>query len=320
MDLLPDIIGQSPGFLRTYELAKLVAPTNVNVLISGETGTGKDLFANAIHKNSKREGRPFIIINCAAEPDSLFESELFGHEKGAFTGAYAARVGKLKFADRGTLFLDEIGDMPLSMQSKILRAIDQKNFTPLGQNNPTSSDFRLICATNKNLTDYVANGSFREDLYYRINGIDIELPPLRSRKDDIPLFVEHFTKLACENNQLKEFLPEALIALQQYFWPGNIRQLKNVCERAVILSQADKIGLPDLPDDIVNFKSKAYLKAIKKQLKEWNEKYSLTLQDLDNSYIEVVYESNGRNKSKAAKALGMNRTTLGRRLEKLSLV
>ena len=317
MDLFPDIIGQSPGFLRTYELAKLVAPTNVNVLISGETGTGKEVFANAIHKYSKREGRPFIIINCAAVPDSLFESELFGHEKGAFTGASKAMVGKLKFADRGTLFLDEIGDMPLSMQSKILRAIESKNFTPLGQNNPISSDFRLICATNKNLTDYVANGSFREDLYYRINGFEIELPPLRSRKDDIPLFVEHFTKLACENNQLKEFLPEALIALQQYFWPGNIRQLKNVCERAVILCQADKIGLPDLPDFINESKFRTDNESI---LFNCAMDAGHTLEKVEYIFVKKSYEKFGQNQSKAAKALGISRTTYWRRLKKFGLI
>jgi transcriptional regulator with PAS, ATPase and Fis domain len=322
MDYLPEIIGQSPEFLQPLKLAKMVAPTDYSVLIFGETGTGKELFAKGIHENSKRKGGPFMIINCGAESDGLLEAELFGHTKGAFTGAFNARVGKFKYAHGGTLFLDEIGDMPLSMQSKVLRAIEQKEFTPLGQNNPVSSDFRIICATNKNLVDCVASGSFREDLYYRINAFEIKLPPLRSRKDDIPCLVEHFTKLACENNQLplKGFLPEALTVFQQYSWPGNIRQLKNFCESAVILCQTDKIDLSCLPNEIIKFKNKPLTKAIKKPLKEWYEIYSPSLHDLNNIYIEVVFEANEKNKSKTAKALGISRTTLTKRIGELSLV
>ena len=322
MDLLPEIIGQSPDLVDTLDYAKIIAPTDTNVLIIGETGTGKELFAKTIHMISKRNKGPFKIISCPTINDGLMENELFGHIRGAFTGALNNKDGILKSADGGTVFFDEISDMPASIQPKVLRAIEQKEFTPLGQNDPISSDFRLICATNKNLMDMVDEGSFREDLYYRINVLEIKLPPLRSRKDDIPLLMRHFAEVVCRKNhrKIKEFLPEALKALQQYSWPGNVRQLANVCERAVISCQADEIGLPDLPDEIISFKNKPLIKTIKKPLKEWYEIYSPSLNDLRNIYIEVVFEANEKNKLKTAKALGISRNTLTKRIGELSLV
>ena len=247
-----EIIGQSQVMQQLREQVRIVAPTNAWVLITGENGTGKELVARAIHRFSKRAGKPFVEVNCAAIPEELIESELFGHEKGAFTGATAKRRGKFDQAHEGTLFLDEIADMSLKTQAKVLRILQEQRFERVGGSRPIQVDVRVVAATNKNLEELIGRGQFREDLYYRINVIPIAVPALKERTEDIPLLIEYFLKeFAREtNNQPKIMTPEAVAVLRQQNWPGNIRELKNFIHRLAILTPGRVINLADLPGNL----------------------------------------------------------------------
>ena len=232
-----ELVGTSPAMQRLRQLIATAGPTSGRVLISGDNGTGKELVARAIHQQSPRCGRPFVAVNCAAIPETLIESELFGHERGAFTGATTQKRGQFEQADGGTMFLDEIGDMSLNTQAKVLRALEQQQFTRVGGNKLIKVDVRVIAASNKNLAKEIEKGSFRDDLFYRLNVLPIEVPPLRDRKEDIPLLVRHFLRMHAEEQGLKvkDVVPDALEALQLYEWPGNIRELRNLVERLLIM-------------------------------------------------------------------------------------
>jgi len=244
------MVGESPALTTLREQIRLVAPTAASVLITGENGTGKELVARAIHFESSRRGKPFIEINCAAIPDELIESELFGHEKGAFTGAVAQKKGKFDLADGGTIFLDEIGDMSLRTQAKVLRIIQERKFERVGGTRTIEVDVRIVAATNKVLEDEIKSGAFREDLYYRLNVVPFRVPALRERREDIPVLATHFLDLFCrkEGREPKSITPEAVELMQGYDWPGNVRELKNIIERLVIMTPARTIALDHLPD------------------------------------------------------------------------
>jgi two-component system nitrogen regulation response regulator NtrX len=245
-----ELIGASAVMVALREQIMRVAPTNASVLVSGANGTGKELVARSIHYYSQRHIKPFVAINCAAIPEELIESELFGHEKGAFTGALAQKKGKFDLADGGTLFLDEIGDMSLKTQAKVLRILQERCFERVGGTRLVAVDVRIIAATNKNLNEEISHGHFREDLYYRLNVVPFRVPALRERSDDIPLLVQHFVNLFYrkEGRDPKSFLSETLIMLKQYHWPGNVRELKNIIERILIMTPGRTITCDDIPD------------------------------------------------------------------------
>jgi len=292
-----NIIAKSPRMQQVIEAIKVVAASNATVLITGETGTGKELVARAIHSRSQRRGKPFIAVSCAALPETLLESELFGHEKGAFTGAYAQKKGKFEIANRGTLFLDEIGEMSANIQVHLLRVLEEKEFTRVGGNEPIKVDVRVISATNRDMKEAVAKGQFREDLYYRLNVVNIELPPLRERREDIPLLTQHFLKkFALENNkEIAGFSPEATDFLLRYDWPGNVRELENAIERAVILARKPVIEIDDLPQQTLAASPIPAGKNLRQVAK--------------NHIINVLAQTKG-NYTEAAKALGISRMTL----------
>jgi two-component system nitrogen regulation response regulator NtrX len=247
-----EIVGQSPGLRTVLDAVKRAAPTNATVLLLGESGVGKELVARTIHRNSPRAGQRFVQVNCAAIPEELIESELFGHEKGSFTGATEKQIGKFEQADRGTIFLDEIGDMSQKTQAKVLRVLQEQEVERLGSARTIKVDVRVIAATNKNLEEAIQRGEFREDLYFRLNVIPIVVPPLRERREDIPQLVQHFAKLTSDEHNLrpKRFDAAAMEALQRYRWRGNIRELRNTSERLMIMSPADVIRLDDLPTEV----------------------------------------------------------------------
>ncbi len=292
-----NIIAKSSRMQQVIEAIKVVATSNATVLITGETGTGKELVARAIHSQSQRRDKPFIAVSCAALPETLLESELFGHEKGAFTGAYAQKKGKFEVANHGTLFLDEIGEMSANIQVHLLRVLEEKEFARVGGNEPIKVDVRVISATNRAMKEAVAKGQFREDLYYRLNVVNIELPPLRERREDIPLLAQHFLKkFALENNkEVADFSPEATDFLLSYDWPGNVRELENAIERAVILAKKPVIEIDDLPQQTFigrPITGGENLRQVEK-----------------NHIINVLTQTNG-NYTEAAKALGISRMTL----------
>jgi len=293
-----NIIAKSPGMQQVIEVIKVVAKSNATVLITGETGTGKELVAQAIHSQSYRRGKPFIAVSCAALPESLLESELFGHEKGSFTGAYAQKKGKFEVANGGTLFLDEIGEMSANIQVHLLRVLEEKEFTRVGGNEPIKVDVRVISATNRDVKQAVAKGQFREDLYYRLNVVNIELPPLRERTEDIPLLAQHFLKKFSVENQkeITDFSPDATEFLLKYEWPGNVRELENAIERAVILTKNSCIEIADLsPQDLVPAGSTS----LEKNLKQ-----------VEKNHIQEVLAETGGNYTEAARILGISRMTL----------
>jgi transcriptional regulator with GAF, ATPase, and Fis domain len=303
------LIGNSPVLEAVLEQVERVAPTDSTVLIQGETGTGKELIARAIHNISSRCGRSFVKLNCAAIPLDLLESELFGHEKGAFTGAIAQRIGRFELADKGTLFLDEVGDIPLALQPKLLRVLQEQEFERLGGTKTHHGDVRLVAATNRDLTEMVNRGEFRSDLYYRLNVFPIMLPPLRERREDIPVLVTHFVEIFCRRmgKQIKHIPPETMSALSSHWWPGNIRELQNLIERAVILS-----NLGVLPNPLPNTATKdATLGPA-----------ATTLRDSERALIlhtlEAVGWVIGGPKGAAAK-LGLKRTTLICKMQKLGI-
>jgi DNA-binding NtrC family response regulator len=293
-----NIITKSPKMQRLIELIKVVGKSNATVLITGESGTGKELVARAIHSQSRRYNKPFIAVSCAALPESLLESELFGHEKGSFTGAYTQKKGKFEFANGGTLFLDEVGEMSANIQVHLLRVLEEKEFTRVGGNEPIKVDVRVISATNKDLRKAIEKQEFREDLYYRLNVVNIELPPLRERKEDIPLLAEHFlNKFAAENRkEVTGFSPDAMELLLDYDWSGNVRELENAIERAVILAKDSFITVADLPQENLPL---IRLASTGKNLKEVEK----------NHLLNVLREAGG-NYSKAARILGISRMTL----------
>ena len=309
-----NIIGTTPEMKRIFEIIEAVKESSSSVLITGETGTGKELIARSLHYNSSRKDKPFVPVNCAAIPKDLLESELFGYEKGAFTGATSRRIGKFEEASGGTLFLDEIGELELPLQSKLLRVLQERELERLGSNKPIKVDFRLICSTNRNLLEEVKAGNFREDLYYRINVVEIKVPPLRDRVDDIPLLVMEFlNEFSVREKKKLSITDEVLDVFRSYHWPGNIRQLKNIIERAVVLARTDRITLRELPDELRPAKKfnplpRATTKTELKTLKELEQQ----------AIINALKECNG-NKSKAAKILGISRKAFYKRLKEYNI-
>jgi DNA-binding NtrC family response regulator len=304
------IIGESQEMKTIREIILKVAPTDTPVLIQGESGTGKELVAAEIHAGSPRSGSPFIVINCAAVPETLLEAELFGFEKGAFTGAVQKKPGQFKLADRGTLFLDEIGELPLSLQAKLLRAIEIGEFLPLGSSKPVTVDVRLVAATNRDIEEQTKQGLFREDLFYRLNVFPVKIPPLRVRKEDIVPIAEDFLEtLNVPRGSLSE---DVVKKLHGYSWPGNVRELRNILERAIILAGGGRIEPEHIT--IVPFAAEGSPEIRLKSL--IGEK---TLPELEKSMIVLALEHSGGNKSRAAELLGITRRTLYGRLEKYGL-
>ncbi len=300
-----NIIGKSKAMQEVFKLIELVAPTNINVLILGDSGTGKELVARAIHYNSNRKRSPFIAINCSALPDNLLESELFGYIRGAFTGAITNKKGLFEVADKGTLFLDEIGNMSLNLQAKLLRVIEDKEIRPLGSVANKKVDVRIIAATNKKLEEEVEKGNFREDLYYRINVMAIYLPPLKERAEDIPLLAQYFLDKYSEanNKKINGFDDEAMRFLVNHEWKGNVRELENVIERAVLLCKGDKIQLGDLNIREIRREASVFESILQK---------NPSLEELENFYINKVLKDVNGNKEKASKILGVSVRTLYR--------
>jgi formate hydrogenlyase transcriptional activator len=303
------IIGSSPALESVLEQVQQVAPTDSTVLIQGETGTGKELIARAVHDLSSRFGRPFIKLNCAAIPFDLLESELFGHERGAFTGAIAQKVGRFELADRGTLFLDEVGDIPPGLQPKLLRVLQEQEFERLGGTRTHHVDVRLVAATNRNLVEMVKRNEFRSDLYYRLNVFPIPLPPLRERREDIPALIEHFVEIYARrmNKQIEDIPQETISAISSFHWPGNIRELQNFVERSVILSSGNSLQAP-----LVELSRSP----------EVGTSGAVTLEDAEREHIRKILEStkwvvSGPNG--AAARLGIKRSTLYFRMQKLGI-
>ena len=320
------IIGQSPPMQRFYELIETVATSDSNILIMGETGTGKDLVAKAIHNLSKRRKKPFVKVDCATIPRELLESELFGHEKGAFTGATTKREGKFQQANGGTLFLDEVGNLSEYVQMKLLNVLQDRQVTPIGAKFPVDVDIRLLASTNIDLLEEVKAGNFREDLYYRLNVVTIELPPLRDRKSDIPLLAAHFlqTYNTHHNGNPNGISPEALELLMRYSWPGNVRELENVIEQICVLSDKQRIETQDLPLDILNEVvyipaklSKAASKASK--VKPLMETVRETVEESEREAVEKALVTTSGNKKAAAKLLGISRVTLYEKIRKYGI-
>lgn len=303
-----DIITKSPKMQQVIELTKVVAKSNATVLITGESGTGKELVARAIHSQSYRKDKPFVPVSCAALPESLLESELFGHEKGAFTGAHVQRKGKIEFANRGTLFLDEVGEMSANIQVHLLRVLEEKEFTRVGGNELIKVDVRVVSATNRDMKKAVASRQFREDLYYRLNVVTIDLPPLRERREDIPLLAEYFLKKFAVENQkeVSGFSPEVTDFLLKYQWPGNIRELENTVERAVILTKNSEIQL----DDLLQKNSPLVGTASSGR----------TLKEVERNHIINILNETGGNYGKAARILGVSRATVYNKARAYGLV
>lgn len=316
------MVGESSEMEKIYQMIRQVGPTKATVLVTGESGTGKEVLARALHQISPRAKKTCVAVNCAALPESLLESELFGHERGAFTGAVARRPGRFEAAHNGTLFLDEIGEIPLSMQVKLLRVLEQREIQRVGGNENIAVDVRLICATNRDLEEEVAEGRFREDLYYRLKVVEMNMPPLRARRSDIGLLARHFlADFAKENGrQVPSISKEAIEALQQYHWPGNVRELRNVMENTFVFLQGDTVQPNDLPSN---------LKA--KQPKTTNEPgaepeddgifvpFGIPLEEVETRYLTKILDSVDGNRTKAAEVLGISRRTLQRRIKELGL-
>jgi two-component system response regulator HydG len=311
-----NLIGTSSAMEKIIETAKITARSDANILITGESGMGKEIFAKAIHKTSERNTHIMVVVNCAALTETLLESELFGHKKGAFTGADKQREGMFKKADKGTIFLDEIGEMPLSMQVKLLRTIQEKEIQSVGSDKTVQVDVRIIAATNRDLSEEVKQKRFREDLYYRLNVVNLEIPPLRDRTGDVPQLVQHFVHKYSEKNrkEIKGFTPTAMDALSRYSWPGNVRELENSIERAVILCMGQFISEKELLPEV---------------LKNYNPETSVlpagakiggrSLDDVEIIAIRETLEQTKGNKSQAAKILNITRTTLNNKLKKYGL-
>ncbi|MEW6619019.1 MAG: sigma-54 dependent transcriptional regulator [bacterium] len=308
-----EIIGKSQKIKEIHELINQVAKTDTTVLIRGETGTGKELVAKAIHRLSLRQDKPFIPVNCVALPENLLESELFGHEKGAFTGAINQRLGRFELANTGTIFLDEVGEMDIPMQIKLLRVLQEREFERVGGTKTIKVDVKVIAATNRDLEKAVKEGKYREELFYRLNVVPIFLPPLRERKDDIPILLEHFLKIfnLRTNKNILGITKEAQELLTSYDWFGNIRELENVVERMVVLAKGDKIDIEDIPNNII--------KAKEKNLSFKESVYQAKAQ-LERELLIKVLQEVGGNRTKAAKAIGVDRKTLQKKIKEYGLV
>ena len=304
-----DIIGKDPKMQRIYQLILDIAPSNATVLIQGESGTGKELVARAIHMNSPRKDKPFVVVNCSAYPQTLIESELFGYEKGAFTGATQRKLGRFEIAHEGAIFLDEVSEIPLSSQVKILRFLQFQEFERLGGTETIKVNVRVIAATNKDLNEEVKKGNFREDLYYRLNVIPINLPPLRERKGDIPILVEYFLKrLSTQSGkEIKELSPSAMQSLINYNWPGNVRELENVLEYAFVLTKGKVIEAKALPP------------ALRSSGISWNKDKIASLEDNEKKFLIEMLNEFSWNKLQVAKRLGISRSTLYAKLKKYNL-
>ena len=302
-----ELIGTSPAMLALLDTIQMVAPTDASVLVTGESGTGKELISSAIHFNSPRKHKPFVRINCAAITPTLLESELFGHDKGAFTGADKRRKGKFLLADTGSILLDEIGEMDFSMQAKLLRVIQEKEITPVGSDQNIKTDVRVIAATNKNLKEMAEQGSFRQDLYYRLNVVSVDIPPLRQRKEDIPTLALHFLTLFSQKNKrdIKGFSPNAMDAMIRYEWEGNVRELSNCVERAVVLARTDYICSKDL----------SFIKTAHFTESAQADLSNIRLSKIEERAICSTLESADGNKSEAARRLGITRKTLLKKLK-----
>lgn len=312
---LENVIGTSEKMRKVLETVERISKTDVTVLIEGESGTGKELIAKGIHFSGVRRDKPFIAVNCAAIPENLIEAELFGYKRGAFTGANFESKGKFEEANHGTLFLDEIGAMPLPLQTRLLRVLQEQEITRLGENTPRKIDVRIIAATNENLTDLIKENNFREDLYYRLAVVPLRLPPLRERREDIPLLTEHFLKKSSLKHKIKQpkLEREVFNSLFNHAWMGNVRELENVIERMVVLSDGEKLTLADVPENIKNL-----------QTSSENLWFSLPAEpfELEKVECEIIREALGRfdgNQSQTARYLGITRSALIYRMQKFSL-
>ncbi|WP_230470251.1 sigma-54-dependent transcriptional regulator [Lujinxingia vulgaris] len=301
------VVGQAALMREAVDRVRQVAPSDATVLITGESGTGKELFARMIGRLSQRADKPFVAINCAALPESILESELFGYEKGAFTGATQRKIGRFEAADGGTLFLDEIGELSPQVQVKLLRVLQEGAFERLGSNTPTRVDVRVVAATHKDLEAELREGTFREDLYYRLNVIDIKIPPLRHRIEDVPLLSEHFLRRYNEKNrrQIAGFTAEALQAMEAYHWPGNVRELENVVERAVVLDRDEKIDVDDLPTQLVERQAESRHITIP---------LGTSLEEIEKRVLHETLKMTQGDKKLAAKLLGIATRTIYRKL------
>jgi two-component system response regulator HydG len=311
------IIGRSAAMVRLLETVAHVAPSEATVLITGDSGTGKELIAGAIHFNSTRKEGPFVKMNCAAITETLLESELFGHEKGAFTGAHRRKEGRFRQADGGSIFLDEVSEMSLAMQVRLLRALQEREVTRVGGEEVIKVDVRVIAATNKDLIRQIESGRFREDLYYRLNVVTLNVPPMKERKEDIPLLAQHYLNMFAEKNrkQIKGFTPQALDQLLNYDWPGNVRELMNAVERAVVLSGSEYLDEQDLPLGI-----EVEVSAQEGIPSDHTVAADLPLEDVERVTIIRTLESTEGNKSEAARRLGITRKTLHKKLKKYGMM
>ncbi len=307
------LVGRSPGMVRLFDILWQIAPTEATVLIRGESGTGKELVARAIHNLSPRREGPFVALNCGGMNEGIIESELFGHVKGAFTGAYADRKGKFEYADGGTLFLDEVGEMPLGTQVKFLRVLEERKVTRLGSNQAREVDVRVVAATNAALEEKVEKGEFRRDLYYRIKVVEVVLPPLREKPEDIPLLVDHFIRHFAQvhDRNVQGIEKEALHALMAHSWPGNVRELKNTLETMVVTSKGPLLGLDDLPPGIRKEDSPSR--------NPLQDLAGMTLYEVEREMIRAALARHGGNRAKAAASLGIGERTLYRKIKEYGL-
>ncbi len=303
------VVGESEAMEKVLDIVRRVSPSDSTVLITGESGTGKELIAKEIHSHSLRRSAPFVVVDCGALVETLFESELFGHVKGSFTGAHVTKHGRFEVANGGTIFLDEISNISLNIQAKLLRVIQEREVTRIGSSKPIKVDVRILAATHENLADSVKEGKFREDLFYRLSVVPLHLPPLRERKEDIPLLIDHFLNKYTRGGRQKinSIKSDVLKALMQYDWPGNIRELENTIERAVVLSKNKEIGLEDLVYHGIS--------AGTSLLRPVDGKYR-SLEEIEKEYIKTVFQSHHRNKSLTAKLLGIDRKTLLTKIKK----
>jgi len=326
---LNKMIGQSPAMIRVFETIRQVAPSRATVLIEGESGTGKEVAAHCLHELSNRAHKKFVAVHCAALSPQLLESELFGHEKGAFTGAFERRIGRFEQANGGTLFLDEIGEIDAATQVKILRVLGERTFERVGGHETLTTDVRLLAATNKNLERLVKEGKFREDLFFRLNVVRIKMPPLRERKEDIPLLVRAFLKQSAEENEKpqREFTPEAMRLLMDYSWPGNVRELRAAVEHGVVMATGSRIGIADLPASIrESARVRSEVPATEtsqgthgEPLTTASDSSFLNLDQNERSLILRALEKTGGNRTEAARLLGISRRTIHRRIRELHL-
>ncbi len=313
------VIGASEPLVDVYRIVDRIADSACTVLITGESGTGKELVARAVHDASSRADAPFVAVNCSAIPEALLESELFGHARGSFTGAHATKIGRIAMAQGGTLFLDEVGELPLSLQVKLLRVLQSREYSPVGDTRTLTADVRVLAATNVNLEDAVRDGVFREDLYYRLNVIHVQVPALRDRLDDVPLLTHHFLKRAVEKSgrRVSGVSRAAAELLMQYGWPGNVRELENTIERAVLLCNGDQIEPRDLPTRVLGLGTERRVTA---RLPDAGMDLRGAVDAFENQLIRQALDRTNWNKKRAAALLGLNRTTLVEMLKRKRII